>query len=178
MDLDKQPTMEGIVQAQQASAGPSYFVEKKKPKGIMKKPFVFIAVIVLIVCIGGGIFYLLKNTSNKSVVDKSKYQAVFITNGQVYFGKVSNEDRKYVNLSNTYYLILKQPLQNQQEGSDNQQDGSDNQQTNSKPEYSLVKLGKELHGPTSMLINRDQILFIENLADDSKVVNAIKESRQ
>ena len=40
---------------------------------------------------------------------------------------------------------------------------------------SLVKLGDELHGPADkMEINRDQILFIEDLKPNSQVVMAIK----
>lgn len=130
-------------------------------------------VIIILAIIGGAVyFFVFKKTSLWSkggkVVDSSKYQAVFLTNGQTYFGKVSNENGKYVSVTDVYYLVLKKPLQNQSQG--------DDQADQTKPEYSLIKLGKEMHGPTSMSINKDQILFIENLADDSKVVGAIKSS--
>jgi hypothetical protein len=40
----------------------------------------------------------------------------------------------------------------------------------------IVKLGGELHGPTDeMRINRDTVLFIEDLKSDSKVVSAINQ---
>jgi hypothetical protein len=43
----------------------------------------------------------------------------------------------------------------------------------------LVKLGAELHGPTDeMRINRDHILFIEDLKDDSQVVQGIKRFKE
>jgi hypothetical protein len=43
----------------------------------------------------------------------------------------------------------------------------------------LVKLGSEIHGPTSdMKINRDQILFIENLKPDSQVLKAILDQKK
>lgn len=126
-----------------------------------------ILIIVILALIAGGIYYFFfrGGVSSSSVVDSSKFQAVFLTNGQVYFGKVSKENSDYVSMAEVYYLVLKKPLQNQQK---------DENQTADKPEYSLVKLGQEMHGPTSMSINHDQILFIENLADDSKVVTAIK----
>ncbi|MBU2575853.1 hypothetical protein KKF64_02080, partial [Patescibacteria group bacterium] len=58
------------------------------------------------------------------------------------------------------------PLQQTEEG---QQQATDQQ-----GELSLVKLGNELHGPTdSMFINRDHVLFVEDLKDDSNVVQAI-----
>ena len=94
------------------------------------------------------------------------YQAVFLSNNQVYFGKVSYPTHRYVKLTDIYYLQLKQPIQ--------LQGGKESIQK--QPEWSLVKLGNEPHGPQDeMIINRDHILFIENLKEDSKVVKAIKE---
>ncbi|OGI34681.1 MAG: hypothetical protein A2259_04920 [Candidatus Moranbacteria bacterium RIFOXYA2_FULL_43_15] len=127
--------------------------------------------VIAAVIIGAGYYFFFggkKDFSGSRVVDSSKYQAVFLTNGQVYFGKVSNENSDYVSVSDVYYMVLKKPLQNQQ------RDGEEQNQDQAKPEYTLVKLGKEMHGPTSMSVNRDQILFVENLADDSKVVSTIK----
>jgi len=55
-----------------------------------------------------------------------------------------------------------------------QQTQEGQEQANPQGELSLVKLGNELHGPTdAMHINRDQILFIEDLKDDSNVFQAI-----
>lgn len=43
---------------------------------------------------------------------------------------------------------------------------------------SLAKLGKELHGPEDvMYIAKDQVLFWENLKNDSQVVKAIKDAK-
>lgn len=93
------------------------------------------------------------------------WQAVFLTNGQVYFGKLAKSNRAEVILEDIYYLQVTRPLQQTQEGQ---------QQADSQGELSLVKLGNELHGPTdAMHINRDQVLFIEDLKDDSNVTQAI-----
>jgi len=138
-----------------------------------KGKIVFALIIILI--IAGAAYYFFGGkiiSASSNVVDSSKYQAVFLTNGQVYFGKVSNENSSYVSVNDVYYMILKKPLQNQQT------DGQDQSQDQTKPEYTLVKLGKEMHGPTSMSINHDQILFVENLADDSKVVSTIKNGQK
>lgn len=93
------------------------------------------------------------------------YQAVFLTNDQVYFGKVRNETAQYVSLSDIYYLQVTQQLQ--------PASGAPAQRLD------LIKLGNELHGPTDeMRINRDQVLFIEDLKDDSQVVQAIENFRE
>lgn len=129
-----------------------------------------IIVVIVIIAIAG--YWFFKKPSSNQIVDGTKFQAVFLSNGQTYFGKVVDPNEKYVALADVYYLVLKQPLQNQ-----NNTDQGQNQDQ-SKPEYTLIKLGKEMHGPTSMSINKDQILFIENLADDSKVVSAIKNTQK
>ncbi len=97
-----------------------------------------------------------------------QYQAVFLTNGQVYFGHLENPEAKSPVLKNIYYL-QSQPAQPASGSS-----STKNQQAS----ISLVKLGKELHGPEdAMAIKSDQILFWENLKNDSKVVQAIKQDQ-
>lgn len=90
----------------------------------------------------------------------NKYQAVFLNNGQVYFGSIQNINDKYVRLVNIYYLT---------------QTGD-----SAASNYSLVKLGcQQIHDPEDqMLINRDQVTFWENLQDDGKVVKSIKQFQQ
>jgi flagellar basal body-associated protein FliL len=139
----------------------------KKDKGVKK--IIIIAVVVAAI-VWGAYYFMFSGKSAGKVVDSSKYQAVFLTNGQVYFGKVSGEKKSYVSVTDVYYMVLKQPLQNQKKEGE--------EQDQAKPEYTLVKLGKEMHGPTSMSINKDQILFIENLSDDSKIVTTINSSQK
>lgn len=96
--------------------------------------------------------------------DRGEYQAVFLTNGQVYFGKLYGENRQYAVLRDIYYLQVTQPPQPLQEG-----------QT-PPANVNVVKLGGELHGPEDeMRINRDHILFVEDLKEDSRVLIAIKQ---
>ena len=94
------------------------------------------------------------------------YQAVFLTNGQVYFGHLSVSGR-WLKLTSIYYLNVPQSTQT-----------TDQQlkQTQQKPE--LIKLGNELHGPEDvMYIEKDKVLFWENMKDDSQVVKAINSQR-
>jgi hypothetical protein len=97
-----------------------------------------------------------------NAVKEKQYQALFLTNGQVYFGRLSKVDESYVKLTDIYYLQV-QPKPNEPA----------NQQ---QPQISLAKLGGELHGPEDvMYVSRQQVLFWENLKDDGKVVKAIQE---
>lgn len=89
------------------------------------------------------------------------YQAVFLTNGQVYFGKVVRRCDKEIRLTDIYYL------QNDKQGAEAVANGQD---------MKLIKLGNELHGPQDMMyINRGHVLFIEDLKPDSRVVKAMQQ---
>lgn len=93
----------------------------------------------------------------------SDWHAVFLSNGQVYFGKLTNESKQYATLQDIFYLQLAQSPQ------------PESQKTKEQPQISLVKLGNELHGPVDeMQINRDHILFIEKMKSDAKVVQSIE----
>jgi len=115
-----------------------------------------VGLIALYVAIGG-------DNSEKKYVDKTKFQAVFLNGGQVYFGKVRALNDRYITMDNIYYLRVNQQVQpNQTETNAANQD------------VSLAKLGCELHGPTdSMVINREQVLFWENLKADGQVTKAV-----
>lgn len=96
-------------------------------------------------------------------VDNKKLQAVFLNGGQVYFGNIKNLNDKYMRVSNIYYLRVNQTVQ---------PDGT--AAAGANQDISLVKLGCELHGPTDeMLINRDQVVFWENLKGDGQVAKAV-----
>ncbi len=93
-------------------------------------------------------------------VDTSKFQAVFLNGGQVYFGKIQTTNDKYIRMSDIYYLRVNQQVQ-------------PNGQT-ANGDVQLVKLGCELHGPDDqMVINNDQIIFWENLKNDGQVAQAV-----
>lgn len=125
---------------------------------------ILIVIIVVFLALGGFFVWQKKNAIQG--IETNHYQAVFLTNGQVYFGKIAGFDGKYLLLDSIYYLQA--PQQNVQPTDKDKQ-----QQT----QLSIVKLGNELHGPEDrMHIAKDQVLFWENLKDDGKVVQAIKGS--
>ena len=109
-----------------------------------------------------ALLYMGGNKENK-LVDKSNFQAVFLTNGQVYFGNVVSANSKFIDIKNIYYLSV----------ANQQVQPKDSQQNTS---ILLQKLGCELHGPTDeMVINRDQVTFWENLRTDGQVSKKIDE---
>jgi hypothetical protein len=137
-----------------------------------KMPWLILGLVVLVVLAAGVLFrdklFPNSNGAVKGTATKANYQAVFLTNEQVYFGKISDVTSDYVTLRDIYYLQVTQP---QLQGS-----GDQATQQGQQPQISLVKLGNELHGPVDeMHINRSQVLFYEDLKDDSQVVKAIKD---
>jgi len=100
------------------------------------------------------------------LVKKDQYQAIFLTNGQSYFGKIDNITQEFYVLKDIYYFRY---------GDIKQVD----EEKTLKTDLSLIKLGEELHGPEDMMvIKRDQVLFWENLKNDSKVVKAIQADKR
>jgi hypothetical protein len=154
---------------------PQYGSEMPSGGGANKMPWIVLAVVVLILLVGGvlmrdRLFPSNDNANTATTEEKlSGYQAVFLTNGQVYFGNLSGTAGDYATLKDIYYLQVTQPpLQG------SQQQGQT--QAQQQAQLSLVKLGNELHGPVDeMKINRDQILFYEDIKEDGRVMQAIRE---
>jgi len=105
-----------------------------------------------------------------SALNKDKYQAVFLSNGQVYFGKLQNTAGDSLVLKDIYYLQVDSKIQ--PSSGDNADVSTKENSDNS--DVQLIKLGNELHGPEDqMQITKDQVLFWENLKADGKVSKAI-----
>lgn len=123
-----------------------------------------IVVVLAIVILAVGGWFAYNNMRPKSqAINTKDYQAVFLTNGQVYFGKLQNTEGRYLSLKSIYYLQVQQAVQ-----------PADASATAADGKTQLVKLGNELHGPEdSMQISHDQILFWENLVPGGKVSQAI-----
>lgn len=98
-------------------------------------------------------------------VNTKKYQAVFLTNGQVYFGNIKEMGSDFFRLQNIYYL--------QAAASTNTTSNA----TATNNNYTLVQLGcQQIHDPyNEMIINRNQISFWENLQDNGQVVQKINQ---
>lgn len=137
----------------------------KLPRKMKKIIAVILAVIFIV---GSGLLLFNSLYSNNLAINKSEYQAVFLTNGQVYFGKLQSINNDYLVLDNIYYLQVQQSVQ----------DGTATTTTDQN-QAQLVKLGNELHGPEDqMQISSKQVLFWENLKADGKVAQSIAKYKE
>ena len=104
-------------------------------------------------------FFVVKVMWSAPRLDSSKYQAVFLDDGKVFFGKLKNTDGAYITLENAYYTKSTQ---------------TSNGSTNSD-QTALLKVGSESYGPEeSIQISRSKILFWQNLSEEGQVAKAIK----
>ena len=97
-----------------------------------------------------------KQLEERQLIDKDAYQAVFLSNNQIYFGHLTmNSSTDYLKLLDVYYIQI------------NERDKRKNQ---------LVRLGDtEPHGPNNeMILNNEAILFWENLKSDSPIAQGIE----
>lgn len=125
-----------------------------------------IAAIVVVVLLACG-WLMMNRPAAGSAIDSSKYQAVFFTNGQVYFGKLHVFDNDYLKLTGVFYLQTKE---DETVNSKNPQKTADS----SSGDVQLIKLGNEIHGPSDeMIVSKEQVLFFENLKSDGKVSSSI-----
>jgi hypothetical protein len=135
----------------------------------LKVVFMVLLFSVTILAVALTILFYFGGKREAEFVNEDRTQAVFLTNGQVYFGKVKDVTSQYVDLQDIYYLNSQQ----QPSTSNNSTNNSQNNQQSTT--FSLVKLGCELHGPIDqMIINREQVSFWENLQEKGKVADAIK----
>ncbi|MBI4592299.1 hypothetical protein HY733_02525 [Candidatus Uhrbacteria bacterium] len=153
-------------------------IESKMNRGPIGRPspssgakriggWLWVSILLCIALAVGGWYYFSSQTDQDSqaleagqeevIINSGEYQAVFLDNGQVYFGKLERSRSDFYILTDVFYL----------------QSGVAVEQT---ANLSLTKLGSEAHGPEDkMEINKEHILFIEDMKNDSKVVQAIEQ---
>jgi hypothetical protein len=122
-----------------------------------KKPL-FIALLAFVLLLAGIFAY--QYVSNQ--IMPNRYQAVFLNNGQVYFGKLHDYYGTRPYMTDVYYF---------------QASGQTGSNAAAQSDQLLVKMGQEIHAPENKLIlNKDAILFVENLTDGGKVTEAINKN--
>jgi hypothetical protein len=97
-------------------------------------------------------------------IDQSKYQIVTLSNGTAYIGHLSGIGGSYAVLKNVYYQANTK---------------TDTAVADPANEVVVVKLSSTVAKPEDKLrINSSEIMHWANLADDSKIVAAIKQDGQ
>lgn len=134
--------------------------EGRGPKWLRIAFVILFASVAVMALSLSGLFYASKNPE-ANLVNSKEEQAVFLTNGQVYFGHITTLNAEYMEVQGIFYL--------------NSTSSSTTSTTTTQPtDLSLVKLGCELHGPEDqMIINGSQVSFWENLKSSGKVSQAI-----
>ena len=88
------------------------------------------------------------------------YHAVALTNGQVYFGRIDALGTDYTVLRDVFYIQSRQNPDTRQVAN------------------VLIKRGGEWHAPDRMIINRQQVVLIEPVKEDSQVAKLIAEQNK
>lgn len=155
-----------------APAGHTTGTHKKQGKleGLLGLRFAAVLLLfsIAVLLVALSAYMVVGSPSNEGdKVNKDRMQAVFLNGGQVYFGRIGDLNDRYMTISDIYYLRVNQQVQPNQQG---------NQTSN---DISLVKLGCELHGPEdSMVVNREMVIFWENLKNDGQVAKAVDEYKK
>ncbi len=164
--------LRGGTNRQPAASAPAHGTVNLSNSGGKKKKGLFFGTLLILVPVAillGAVILLMGLSNHKvpSSVKKNQYQAVFLSGGQAYFGKITEISGDYMVLQDIYYLRADSAPQ------------PDTKDTSSaQPQITLQKLGGELHAPESeMHIRTDQVLFWENIKDNGKVVDAIKREK-
>ena len=90
----------------------------------------------------------------------TEYQAVFLDNGQVFFGRLQKTKSDFLLFRDVFYI--KHEVDKEQKESRNL----------------LLKRGMELHGPEFMRINSRHVVIIEPVAPDSRVFQLIMQAHK
>lgn len=139
--------------------------EDKAPKR-SKKPIIALILIVILLVAAWFAWSFMRNADTG--IDKNKYQVVSLSDGQVYFGKLSFLNDNYMKLTDVYYL---QPLASESTDTEDLQNTDANQNN-----FKLVRFTDIIYGPENeMIISKDQIVHYDNLTSDSKVSKGIKQ---
>lgn len=127
-------------------------------------PVRLLAVLAIIVIVLAGAKAIAGYVQEKP--DGSKYQAVFLVDRSVYFGKLSSVDGDYVTLRDVYQV--------------QSQGNVANPSPSPQPQLTLSRLDQNnLTKPEQeMTIAKTSILFWENMQDDAEVVKKINELKE
>jgi hypothetical protein len=119
-----------------------------------------VVAILLLAIIAGLLGYSQYRTAHAAVTFDTPYQAVLLTSGMVYYGKLEGMGTPNPVLRDIYYV---QSAVNP----------DTKQQTNI-----LVRRGREWHKPDRMYLNPAHILLVEPVAIDSQVAQFIAQQEQ
>ena len=125
-----------------------------------------IAALLVGLIVGGGLAALLLGGDDSAgddfggTLDSSRYQAVILSNDKVYFGQLESVSDTYYELDNAFFLR------------------ETRESPEAEPRRALLPVNREIHAPdNTMLIRKDEVVLVENLAEDSPILAEIKRQK-
>ena len=93
-------------------------------------------------------------------IDASRYQAVILSNDKVYFGQLESVSDDFFRLESAFFLR------------------ETREDAEAEPVRALLPVNREIHAPdNTMLIRKDEVVLVENLAKDSPILTEIKRQK-
>ena len=124
----------------------------------MQKPLTWIlGIAALVIALAAAVVVYQDARRHAAPELSTPYHAVALVGGPVYFGRIEALGTDYTVLRDVFYIQSRQ-----------------NPETKAVANV-LIKRGGEWHAPDRMIINRQQILLIEPVKDDSQVAKLIAE---
>lgn len=143
--------------------------DDRRPRSRKGLTWTILVIVAVVVLLGAAWFVFGNKKAGDTGIDTGKYQAVFLSNGQVYFGKLSDFNDSSYKLTHIYYP----------QAQSDSTDKKDTTATNPSSGIKLIRLGDEVHGPENeMFITKSQTLYYENLKSDSKVSGLIDQNEK
>lgn len=139
-----------------------------KQKRSFKRIIIPIAIILVLALAGVGGWLLWSRSQNMdSAINKDEYQAVFLTNGQVYLGKLASYNSTYFQLTDAFIVATPTTAKPATTAADASANSNDTQ---------LVKITSGVLAPhDAMFVVRSQVLYYENLQPNGKAAKLIKQ---
>jgi hypothetical protein len=116
-------------------------------------------IVIAVLVVAGAVWAIGHSRAPGGVTFKTAYQAVLLTNGSVYYGKLEGLGGPFPVLRDVFYV---------QAAAD-----ANTKQTTSV----LIRRGKEWHGPAYMVLNANHILMVEPVTPGSRVATLIAEAQ-
>ena len=115
-----------------------------------------IGLVIFALALAGGAWWF---TRSRAPEMTTPYQAILLTNGSAYFGKLQGLGSPYPVLTDVFYVQSVQDPQTKAVSN------------------ILVKRGKEWHSPDRMILNANLIVLVEPVRPGSRVANLIAQAK-
>ena len=133
---------------------PEWMERRSARIGMLVRNGVIVLLSLVVLAVAGYEFF----GRAKSVEMTSQYQAVLLSNGSAYFGRLEGLGTPFPVLHDVFYVQSAQDAEK-------------------RVSNILVKRGKEWHAPDRMILNAASIVLVEPVSPGSRVAQLISEAK-